>query len=228
MAQSLYQQSSLYFQRVRTLYDKPEVRASLEVILSVFAVVVLTFLAIRPTITNVFALQKKIEDQNTLTIKADNKIKQLLTAQETLDGAVDQLPLYDEAVPDSFTYYDYLARIETVATKNGLRLESLNLPGDYLSESKSPTTEVTKSDVYVKIDETGKKMITVNFSVVGSQANILNFLLDLENMDRVAIITSLDITKTKKVAGQTESSLTGNGRVTFYTLNIKSQTGQTP
>jgi len=57
---------SLYFQKVSLMYKRPEIRASLEVILSVFTITILIFAAIRPTLTNIVSLQKKIEDQEVI------------------------------------------------------------------------------------------------------------------------------------------------------------------
>ena len=101
---------SLLYQRINLIYQKPEIKASLEVILSVFTVTVLIFAAIRPTLTNIASLQKKIEDLNTFNIKADNKIAQVFNAQTQLNTYRDKLRLFDEAVPDNFSYYDMAGR----------------------------------------------------------------------------------------------------------------------
>ena len=218
MAQSaLSQQSSLYFQRVRTLYEKPEIKASLEVILSVFAVSVLAFFAIRPTITNIFVLQKKIEDQEVLLTKANNKMSQLFAAEERLNQPDFDSQLYKNAVPDGFSYTDILTRIEKIAVESGVTLDSLSLPGDKLvGQGKSGL----EKDLNVTIDDgKGHKLIPIGFAITGQQSSILSFIQALEKMDRVGIVKNFSITKSKKALGQVASTITATGEVTFYSLN---------
>ena len=199
------------------MYEKPEVKASLEVILSVFAVGVLAFFAVRPTITNIFVLQKKIEDQEVLLTKAKNKVTQLLLAEEKLGQPGFDENLFKSAVPDKFTYVDVLSRIEKIANENQLVLESLNLPGEVIvGQFKSADK---KEQNMIVDDGKGHKLINIGFSVSGQQTNILNFMKSLESMDRVAMVKNISITKTKKALGQAVSTITISGQVTYYALS---------
>ena len=103
---------SLFYQRISLIYQRPEVKASLEVILSVFTVTLLIFAAIRPTLANVASLQKKVEDLDSVNKKADNKIAQVFAAQADINKFQDKLHLFDEAIPNEFSYYDMAGRIE--------------------------------------------------------------------------------------------------------------------
>lgn len=208
------EQYSLYFRKVGLLYKRPEIRASLEVILSVFTVAFLIFVAIRPTLANVVSLQKKISDQEVVNKKANNKMAQLISAQNQLTIFANDLGLLDAAVPDNFTYTDDARRLEYVARLNNLTIDSLNFPGVALLAS----TNVTAASWITKVAvPTANNTILdqVTFSVEGKPQNVITFLSAIENMDRLAGINSVSLTKqigTEKSADVLKAS----GQVTFY------------
>ena len=203
---------SLYFQKVSLMYKRPEIRASLEVILSVFTITILIFAAIRPTLTNIVSLQKKIEDQEVINKKADNKIVQLLNAQNQLNTFRGKLKLFDEAVPDYFSYVDSSLRLEYVAKKNNLILDSLVFPGiSLLGEEKTGgelTTKLIKPSANVLSNQ-------LTFSVRGKPQDVIIFLKDIENMDRLVLLNSVSLTKQIGLT-RAEDSLNATGQMTFY------------
>jgi len=203
---------SLYFQRVSLMYKRPEIRASLEVILSVFTITILIFAAIRPTLTNIVSLQKRIEDQEVINKKADNKIVQLLNAQNQLNTFRSKLRLFDEAVPDNFSYIDSSLRLEYVAKKNNLILDSLVFPGiSLLGEGKTGgewTTKLIKPSANVLSNQ-------LTFSVRGKPEDVIIFLKDIENMDRLVLLNSVSLTKQIGLT-RAEDSLNATGQMTFY------------
>jgi hypothetical protein len=223
MAQSLVnQQYSIYLQRVNLIYQRPEVKASLEIILSVFTVTMLIFFAIRPTITNIFSLQKKITDQEVLLKKTDNKIAQLINAQKQISDNSEIISLLSVGVPDKFDYFNYAKRVEILASKNNVNLDSLSLPGQSIAGTPSLlNVPADKAKNYITPDKDGLSKVLTNFVVYGDQNGVFGFLSDLENMDRVALIDSLDISKTLKTALDTKGSLKVTGQVYFYTFNNK-------
>lgn len=223
MAQSgLNQKYGLYFQRVNMLYQRPELKASLEIILSVFTVTMLAFFAIRPTITNIFGLQKKIEDQTILLKKADNKIAQLINAQKQLGDNLEELDLLSLAVPDSFDYFNYAKRLELVAIKNGVNLLALTFPGEVLSGEKNNPV-LTKEDIknFITSDRDGNLIVKSEITVTGGQTAIMSFLSEIENMDRLALVDSVKFSKTQKTASEIKQLLNMTADVYFYTLNKK-------
>lgn len=200
------------------LYQRPEIKASLEIIMSVFTVTILIFFAIRPTVTNIFALQKKIEDQIVLETKADNKIKQLLAAEKQINDFGDQLNLYEISVPTSYSYFDYAKRITILANENNIALERLTFPGGFMVGEKGTTgLDPERVRNFVTTDDTGLTTIKVGFTSVGSQGDTIAFLTAIENMDRLALIKSIDIVKVARSSIQTVSGLRTSGFIDFYT-----------
>jgi len=223
MAQSqLNQRYSLYFQRVNLLYQRPEIKASLEIILSVFTVTMLVLFAIRPTITNIFSLQKKIADQEVLLKKTDNKIGQLIAAQKQISQNAQDIELLSEAVPLTFDYFNYAKRMVVVAKDNNVTIDTIAMPGDVMA-GKGNILDIPKEKAksYSLPDKNGLLLVSAKFSATGDQAGIFGFLTQLENMDRITLIENIDITKTQKSASDNRQALTVTGSVNFYSFEQK-------
>jgi len=204
---------SLYFQKVGLMYKRPEVKASLEIILSVFTVTILIFAAIRPTLTNIVSLQKKIEDQEAVNKKADNKIVQLFNAQNQLNTFGGSLALYDAAVPDGFSYVDSAKRVETVARMNNVAINSLSFNGYSLLQGGKIAgdwgTKLTKVSGNNTIPD------QISFTVNGSPQSVFAFLRQIESMDRLVSLNSVALTKQTGMS-KTSDTLKAAGQLTFY------------
>lgn len=223
MAQSqLNQRYSLYFQRVNLLYQRPEIKASLEIILSVFTVTMLILFAIRPTITNIFSLQKKIADQEVLLKKTDNKIGQLITAQKQISENSQYIEQLSEVVPASFDYFSFTKRMVIVAKDNNVAVDTISLPGNIMA-GKGNALDIPKEKAknYSLPDKDGLLLVSAKFSVTGDQTGVFGFLTELENMDRVTLIENIDISKTQKSASDNRQALTVTGSVNFYSYEQK-------
>lgn len=208
---------SLYYQRLNLIYQRPEIKASLEVILSVFTVLLLIFAAIRPTLINVTSLQKKIVDQESLNKKADNKIAQLFNLQTQMETYKDQLVLYDNAVPDLFSYHDMTARIEFLAKKNSVTVSALSMPG-VLTFGKGSS----KGSWIGKLAIQNGNNITltdVQFTLIGQPKNIIQMLGEIENLDNLVLIKNLLLTT--ELNGNNANTLKASGMMEFYFYKAK-------
>lgn len=204
---------SLYYQRISLIYRQPEVKASLEIILSVFVVTILIFAAIRPTLTNITTLQKRIEDLESVNKKADNKIAQVFNAQKQLGSFQDKLILYDRAVPNKFSYQAVAARIELLAKGHNLSVQTVVLPGIRLfgtSKAEAGWSAKILTQNASKIVSSG-----VSFTVSGSPREVREFMADLENMDMVTLLERVVMTTEVGPAGGS-TSLKAVGQINFY------------
>lgn len=204
---------SLYFQKIGLLYKRPEIRASLEVILSVFTVTILIFAAIRPTLINIVSLQKKISDQEVVNKKADNKITQLFSAQNQLNTLGNSLKLFDQAVPDGFSYSDSAKRFEYVAKKNSIKIESLSFIG-FTLQTGGPITGDWASKI-TKLSANNTLPNQIYFSVNGKPQNVITFLKEIENIDRLAMLNNVTLTKQVGLS-KSEDLIKVSGQITFY------------
>lgn len=213
----LYKQYAFIYQRASDLYAKPEIKASLEIILSVFTVTLLIFFAIRPTITNVTSLQKKIDDQQTVLTKADNKLAQLIKAETQVNDNQSRLQLYFNAVPESLGYFSISKRIEIIANESGVELDLIRLPGSILAGGpKVPGLKGDNAKGVVEANDKGVLTMNVEFMVLGRQDQVLSFVRSLTNMDMLTMIQNIKISKVDEQGLPTQLSL--DGVALFYSI----------
>ena len=220
MASSLTRQYAAYYQKASALYQRPQVRASLEIILSVFTVSLLILFAIRPTLTNVASLQKKIEDQEVVLKKADIKLGQLIRAEGQLSENQNRLGLLDDAIPNTFDYFNISKRIEIIGQENFVNLELIRLPGSILvGDSQIPGLTGDRAGGIVRPNEQGLVIIPINFSVKGSQTQVLGFIKDMEKMDLLAVIQDIRIAKEQSFQ-EAANLLNLDGTAWFYSIEL--------
>lgn len=211
-------------EKIKLVYGRPEIRASVEIILSIFSVVFLLMFAIRPTLATVASLQKKIEDQTIVDNKLNTKINQLVRANTDLTTYASRLPDYDLAVTDAHDESGLAKRIETIARESGVAINNLFLDAVPLVGEQINLARKEKGAERPTL-ETGGKIASyvVNFDISGGTNQVFDFLTKLENMDRVTLIVSVNIKKEEVRFGGT-AGVVNNLRVigktnAYYVLN---------
>ncbi|MBI3954692.1 type 4a pilus biogenesis protein PilO [Candidatus Collierbacteria bacterium] len=180
----------------KRVYQRPEIRASAEIVLSVFAVALLLSVAIRPTLATVAGLKKKIADQELVDKKLSNKLTQLALSQKALADYKDRLYLFQEAVPNKHEYAKLAQRFELLALENGVAFEVLSFGPVPVIGDKVGLSGKNKKEIALETKE-GVASVELNFSVSGDQQGVLGFVRKIESMDRVLMINSLVLQKEK-------------------------------
>jgi hypothetical protein len=203
------------YQNIKQIYQRPEIRAPIEIILSVFASLFLILTAIRPTLVTVAGLRKNIEDQVLVETRLDTKIKKIILANQQLGEYQDKLPLFERAVPEDYTYANLAKKIEILAIEDGVKIESLAFSSVAVSADdggKDSDTDTGWVDGENKVKE-----FAINFSVVAEEVPLINFLKKIENLDRVLKISSIEIVKVREreILGE---KLRAGGEINGYYL----------
>lgn len=181
-------------ERIKLIYERPEIRASVEIILSVFSVGFLLLFAIRPTLATVVSLQKKIEDQSLVDTKLTTKITQLIRAQSDLTTYAGKLPQYNLAVSDFHDQGPTAKRVEVLVRESGLSINNLSLGSVPLSGGFINLSDVEREKAPPPTELGGKvASFGIDFDLSGSADQVSKFLVDLENIDRVVILEKVDI-----------------------------------
>jgi hypothetical protein len=207
------------YQKLSLAYQKPEIRVPMEIILSVFASLFLITTAIRPTLVTVAELKKKIEDQSLVEKKLGTKIRSLIQARKQLDEYEVNLPLFEKAVPENYTYADLAKKIEIVAAQKKVSIESLIFSSVIVSADEGENLKKKnkeKEREWVNGDNVMKEF-TVHFSVTASEAALTSFLKEIETLDRVLVISLVDITKVEE-REVIEGKLRASGEMNGYYL----------
>lgn len=155
--------------------QQPLMRASLYVILSLILVIVLLVSALRPTLVTIAGLLGQINQNKTIEKKLDEKIIALQQAAEVLQEIEPRLGVLDEAVPPEAMWGKFGGEIGLAATESGITLKSFVL---------NPAGA-----------EDGEKLAKWYFTLSGSgsYADAKRFVVEMENMRRVVVVSTFDI-----------------------------------
>lgn len=164
-----------------TYYKKPEVRTSIELLLTLLAVSFFAVFAIRPTVLTIAQLIADVRAQTQIKKQLDEKIQNIRKAQEVSAREQTRLTYLDQALPAGPQPDRLVGQIEGLAGAHELVLESLNIGKLPLYETKDNPTEPR-----------GKfSSFEVSFLVAGSYTNTLAFLKEVEDLRRIVNITSV-------------------------------------
>lgn len=186
-------------------YNKPVARVSIELFLSLGAIIFFAIFAIQPTLKTMTELVKEIEDKRALSEKMDQKIAALSTAQGQYQEFNDQFYLLEEAIPRSASLVDSLKTIEKLASESNLIIESINLsdvPDDL--EIASP-------------NNAKRTILTFNVDVAGDYLNMRKFVEALMDSRRMLIVDQINFSLTNS---QVDQYLTARVRINapYYQL----------
>ncbi len=193
-------------EKIKLVYERPEIKASVEIVLSIFSVTFLLLFAIRPTLAIVATLQKKIEDQTVVDNKLTTKINQLAKANSDLGLYANRIPDYFLAITDANDESGLAKRIEVIARDSNVRINSLVLNAVPLIGEQINLVGKGKGAEKPTLEPGGKiASFIIDFDIFGGANQVFDFLARLENLDRVILISSINIKKeTNKPVGTAE------------------------
>lgn len=202
-----------YLKNIQRYYERePYVRATLQLILSVFAVAFFGFLAIRPTLTTITTLLRKIEEQKEADKRLSTKIVQLAEAQDFLSTQGEQITrLMGTAVPEDPQVKRLAQEIEYSANAAGVLLTSLSFQQTPLAG------EVPRAAGRPALGAAGRneQFVIMSFSGGGGQEAVFSFLDRLEKLDRIVTLTNLTFSKPVS-SGEVDLPLVVSGKATAY------------
>lgn len=161
-------------------YNQPVAKVSLELFLSIGAVIFFAAFAIRPTLLTMSDLIKEIEDKTTLNEQLGQKSASLATAQTQYLNLKDRLLVLDQSLPSQPEFEQTLKIIEKIASDNQLIISSVQV--NEIPKEAEPTVPFSQ-----------KKKITVpiSVSVTGDYLTIRNFVENIHNNRRTLIVDSI-------------------------------------
>lgn len=211
--------------RLKQVYKRPEIRASLEIIFSIFSVAFLLMIVIRPTIGIVAELQKKIVDQDLVDKKMTSKISQLARAKNDLTTFSGQLDLFSKAVTDDPETSNLAKKISLLIQESGLETNSFTIGSVPVLGKRinlgNKDSKVAGEDPNKPKSVPGTKIAytEISFDLLGSQKQALAFLSSLEKIDRVVKLNNVDIKREEQKdvdQGKNFKGVRLNGRATVY------------
>lgn len=149
-------------------YRNPVARVSIELIISIIAVIFFALFAIRPTLITMADLVKEIADKKELNEQMDLKIASLYTAQTQYEQYLDKFYLLDQSIPRRFDVVNSLKKIEKLAGEEQLVIDNISL---------SDVPELIGEElITTNFDDYKKVFLDFNIAVVGNYAQIRSFV----------------------------------------------------
>ncbi len=204
------------YQKLTLIYQRPEIKIPVEVILSVFASIFLIAVAIRPTLITVTELKKKIVDQELVEKKLQTKINKLINANNQLNQFSNDLTLFARAVPENYTYANLAKKIELIASQQNLFVKSISFSSAMVTGNNKDKKENTKNKEWRNGDNIIKEF-SIHFDLLGNEFQLINFLTEVENLDRVSMIYNVELAKTMEQDGL-EHQIRASGIIKSYYL----------
>jgi len=199
-----------FFLNIFELYQKKaELRAFLEVILSISSITIFIFFALKPTVLTIISLNKEINEKKVILSGLDLKVQNLETAVEILNQNVNVLSDIETAVSTPPSPDVISKQIQGLSAKNSVTLLGLSI-GQVTIAGKDTLKTKKTSD----LKPIGAGEMPISISVKGDYQSISSFLKDLENLRVIVKVDSLGINSSTTEVGQIMVGVVA-GRVPF-------------
>jgi len=185
-------------------YEKPVAKVSLELFLSIGAILFFAIFAIRPTLVTMSDLVKEIEDKKALDQKMTQKIAALSTAQFTYLEAEEELRALDQALPTTPDFIRSLKIIEKIASERGILINTIAV-------TEIPK-EIEKEIAFSKLE---KMSFPVSLSLSGDYNQIRLFVEDLLS-NRRSFVTDTVIFSVSEERGQRKLQVTVTLSIPYF------------
>lgn len=176
-----------YLLNIMALYkQRPDLKAYLELLLSIATIGVFVIFAIKPTLVTIADLIIKINTLQQTSDAMDTKIKNLGIAQTLYNANGDKITLLNEqAVPANPNVAAYVRQTEGLTKKNNISTVSVSV------------------DTSPLVAATGSGTINVTETLTGAYGDLASFLKDVELLRRPTFIDKLDIVSFNSGQGTT-------------------------
>ena len=164
-------------QSLSDFYQKPVARVSIELFLSIGAVLFFAVFAIRPTLLTMSALIKEIEDKRQLDKQMAQKIAALSSAQSEYLKQQERVGVLDEAVPTGPNLIGLFKIIEKLASDNQLVITAMSV------------NDVPKDIVgNPSFDQLERKNLEFTVGITGDYTSIRSFVNHLIQVRRTILV----------------------------------------
>lgn len=130
-----------YYRQIWKFYQKPVVKVSSALLLTLFTIIFFAIFAIKPTLVTVAELLKTINDQEEVLTKLKQKAAALASAQEEYSLNRLGIERLNQAVPEDKYIQELIMHLEAVAATHNLVIDSMSFEDfDYGKTATLPDT----------------------------------------------------------------------------------------
>ena len=193
-----YNRYRAFYEHMLSIYkQRKDLRAFLEVILSLSTVIIFVVFALKPTALTIISLYNEVKDRKVILASLNQKVANLQTANKVFVQNQNFIPdinlaIFDIPQPDTVS-----KQILGLGAKNSISVLGISI-GQVVMIGKN-TIPLSSSDV--KPLPAGAYAMPVSISVKGTYTNLLNFVKDFENLRIISKIDSLTINSSQTQEG---------------------------
>jgi Tfp pilus assembly protein PilO len=187
-----------FFLNISALYKKrADLRAFLEIILSISTVIIFLLFALKPTAITIISLLQQIREKEATLAGLNKKVNDLKTVGNLLTQNQDSLPFVNSAVPTQPVPDVLSQQTEGLAAKHGAQILAISVN----QVSILGAAQAGKKTANIKPLPESSKEMPFSISVRGPYQSLLAFISDFENLRLVSKIDSLGVTASNTDAG---------------------------
>lgn len=199
-----------FFLNIVALYKKrPDLKAFLEIILSISTITIFLLFALKPTILTIISLYQQIQDKKTTLAGLTQKVSNLATANGVLTRNQSVIPDINFAVPKLPNPDALSQQIEALAVR-----DSVSILGLSVNQVALVGTLSSKTAPGLKALPGNAKEMTFSLNVSGDYTNLMPFVRDFENLRLTSKIDTLSISSSTTEKG-TVIILIISGRIPY-------------
>ncbi len=159
-----------FFLDILAIYNsRPNLKAYLELILSLGTIVIFSIYAIKPTVLTIVELNNEIKSKENTVLLLTQKISNLKIASNLLQKESQNLEIIDDAVPTGANVEQLVKQIEKIALDNSVAIRNFSSANIFLKGNSDKKVE---------------SELPVSFSITGNYQNLFQFLQTIENLRR--------------------------------------------
>lgn len=187
-----YQLYKRYVKNIAVIYNsRKDIRAYIELMLSISVIVVFGIFALRPTFVTIAELQKEIKQKEETLAQLNQKITNLDIAQRLINENRRTLSLLDTSVPDGPLPVLYARQIEGLTRRHSTELFGLGTEKVTILGQTTATTIVDDEGTTIDRYPATSKSMEFNVSVRGDYLSLRSFVADIEKLRRPILIDKL-------------------------------------
>ena len=199
-----------FYLNVAALYkQRADLRAFLEIILSISTIIIFSLFALKPTALTIISLLQQIKEKESTLSALTQKVKNLQTASDVRQQNQNYIPDIDTAVPEVPEPDILSEQMQGIAAKNsvqllGVSIEQIPLVGNSISGNRSEFEPLPG----------GAEEMPFSVIVKGGFPNLLLFIKDFENMRIAAKVDVLGVNSAVSDKGLTITAVV-SGRAPY-------------
>ncbi len=178
-------------------YNKrPDVKAYLELLLSLITICVLAIFALRPTLLTISKLYKEIESKKNTLSKLTAKIEQIENAKDNYNDKEQSINVIYEAIPKNILADNFSGSINAVEENTNIQIITV----DPFSMTENDPAKNNDSNEF-------------SISADGDYQNLIGLMSRIENLRRLSEINNITLASTVNINGEKIIRLSLNGNI---------------